>query len=84
MPGVAGIYNRFAYAADMAAAWKALVRPCLCGRGDDPLMACLSRKGDYMADSNNQTEEAREPHEHDAAAWEEHRKAQRQPYRQPG
>jgi len=36
-----------------------------------------------MADRNDQTEEAREPHEHDAAAWAKHREAQRQPYRQP-
>jgi hypothetical protein len=36
-----------------------------------------------MADGNDQTEEAREPHEHDAAAWAKHREAQHQPYRQP-
>jgi hypothetical protein len=34
-------------------------------------------------DWNDQTEEAREPHEHDAAAWAKHREAQRQPYRRP-
>jgi hypothetical protein len=34
-----------------------------------------------MADRNDETEEACEPHEHDAAAWAKHREAQRQPYR---
>ncbi len=33
-----------------------------------------------MADTNKETEEAREPHEHNAAVWEKHREAQRQPY----
>jgi hypothetical protein len=36
-----------------------------------------------MADRKEETEEAHEPHEHDAAAWAKHREAQRQPYRQP-
>jgi hypothetical protein len=36
-----------------------------------------------MTHRNDQTEEAREPHEHDAAAWAKHREAQHQPYRQP-
>jgi hypothetical protein len=31
-----------------------------------------------MTDRNDQTEEASEPHEHDAAAWAKHREAQRQ------
>jgi hypothetical protein len=35
-----------------------------------------------MADRNDQTEEATEPHEHDAAGWAKHREAQRQLYRQ--
>ncbi len=35
-----------------------------------------------MTDRSNQTEEAREPHEHDEAAWAKHREAQRQPYRE--
>jgi hypothetical protein len=29
-----------------------------------------------MADKTDETEEAREPHEHDAAAWAKHREAQ--------
>jgi hypothetical protein len=37
-----------------------------------------------MADKTDETEEAREPNEHDAAAWAKHREAQRQQYRQPG
>jgi hypothetical protein len=36
-----------------------------------------------MVDRNDQTEEAREPHEHDVASWAKHREAQHQPYRQP-
>jgi hypothetical protein len=35
-----------------------------------------------MVVRNDQTEEAREPHEHDAATWAKHREARRQPYRQ--
>jgi hypothetical protein len=35
-----------------------------------------------MTDRNDQTEKAREPHEHDAAAWAKHRE-EHQPYRQP-
>jgi hypothetical protein len=33
-----------------------------------------------MTDNNDEIVEAREPHEHDAAAWAKHREAQRQPY----
>jgi hypothetical protein len=36
-----------------------------------------------MADRNDETEEAREPHEYDAEAWAKHREAQRHPYRFP-
>jgi hypothetical protein len=32
---------------------------------------------DHVSDRNDQTQEAREPHEHDAAAWAKHREAQR-------